>query len=339
MNLAMKRDFHRWSAWYPARWQEQNGAAMLGTYLDLADAEGRDRLTRSEKVAMVVGGLDARAERLVPGAVRDRLTIVMTGLLGAYGLITGLIFEWAPWTSAARANWLDGYGSADPIGFGPFLSAFVIVAGLAIVAWASSLVGPVWLYRSLLVATAATGTTLAGVGHLGVLGDQPWLSSVSCAFAALIALLALPGRRPRASQSLICAGIWILAFCASTIAFGPWTPAHFFTGTVPVLEFFSGVVQPMLAYTGSVVALIVALLFALMRRSRIAAVIVLATTPWSLLLINNAGPLAGGSPTHELMLAIPLILGYVTATAFAVVLRRRADVRNQTGRAAEIGRR
>lgn len=327
MSLRLKRDVHRWSSWYPARWREQNAAAMLGTYLDLADAEGRERLTGPEKLAMVVGGLAARLDRVVPGAVRDRLATVMIGLLGAFGLSTAVIFEWAPWASEARARVLGTLGGAEPTAFGPFLSAFVIVAAFAIAAWVSSLLGPAWLSRSLLGATAVAGITIGGLGHSGILGDQPWLSAPACAFAAMVALVALPVHRPRVSVSLASTGIWMAAFCMSCIAFGPWSPAHFVTGMTPVTEFFTGVVQPMLAYAGSVVALLVALALALSRRRTTAAVIVLATMPWSLITMTHAALLTGGDYAAELILLSPLIVGYATAILLAAVFRRRAEAR------------
>ncbi|GAB3803351.1 hypothetical protein GCM10028798_22050 [Humibacter antri] len=337
MSLQLKRDVHRWSAWYPVRWREQNAAAMLGTYLDLADAEGRERLTGTEKIAMVAGGLAAHLDRTVPGAVRDHLAAVMIGLLGAFGLITGVIFEWAPWATAARTQWLDPFGNSEPPAFGPFLSAFAIVVGFAMATWVSSLFGPTWLYRCLLAATAIAGITIAGVGHSGLLGDQPWLSSPTCAFTALIALMALPARRPRPPRSLASAAIWIAAFCTSSIAFGPWTPAHFFTGEVPVREFFSGVVQPMLANAGSVIALVAALAFALARRPTTGAVIVLATIPWSFISVTRVVSLTEGAYVGELTLLAPLMVGYAAAVVFAIVFRRQADARTETERATGIG--
>lgn len=319
MSLRLKRDVHHWSAWYPLRWRAENGAAMLGTYLDAADAEGRDRLSAADKVALVVGGLSARLEMVVPRVVRDRLATVMIGLLGAFGLITGLLFEWAPWATVERNA---AYGTTAGLSFGPFLSPFVIVAILAFVAWLTSLVGPTWLYRSMLVATAVAGIVLEADAHFGFVGYSIWLRSTLCIFAVIVAALALIGARPRATQSATSAAGWALALYTTSVVFGSGMRGQPFTGMTDVFVFLSGDAQPLALYLGTLLTFLAALGLVIMHRRAAAAVLVLATSPWLPLVRVHTNAAAHGIFAIDLLLATPLIAGYGAAIVIAIVTHR-----------------
>jgi hypothetical protein len=203
MTLVLRAEFHRWSRWYPARWRHAHGAAMLGTFLDLAEAEGRERLTRSDKAALVLGGIAARADVVVPSPVRDRVATIMIGLLGTLGLVTGVCFEWAPWATRSRAEWLASsvsaaleQGAVVPGSFGPFLSPFVIVSTLAVACLVTCLIGPDLVYRLCLAATVVAASVLVVLAHL--VPAMPLVRATPCLFTAIV----VRRRRSRAASAL-----------------------------------------------------------------------------------------------------------------------------------------
>ncbi|WP_051143219.1 hypothetical protein [Humibacter albus] len=309
MSVRLSRDFHRWSIWYPKRWCEENGAAMLGTFLDLADAEGRDRLTVLEKVGIVTGGLVARGEALVPREVQRLASSILVGLLGAFALFAGVVFEWAPWGGANRVV-LEQFTQT----FGHFLSPFVIVAGLALTAMLASVIAPDWLYRSLLGATIIASLAVMALAHWGI-GQFGFLRATPAFFACVIALLALLSAAPRRRVALISAGGWLVTFLISTAVFGPLPLAHVVSGyPYGTLTFFDAVIQPALAYFGCLIALLAAALLTLIRRAKVGAVIVLVSIPFATL------SAAHGWFGRDQIYLVVLALGY-TATAAAAVVR------------------
>lgn len=183
---------------------------MRGVYLDQAESEGRDRLTRSEKAGLVVGGVGARVDLVVPAAVRDMAATVMVSLLGAFGLIAGIVMEWAPGNPGPH---LSGHiiastgvavdfapGPPEPRAFGPFVSPFVIVCALAVAAWVFSLAGPERLYRWALGATVIAGLAAAAIAEpYSASYGWPYDFGLPGLFVATVGLIALSAARPRAA--------------------------------------------------------------------------------------------------------------------------------------------
>lgn len=339
MSLLLKRDVHRWSLWYPASWRAENGAAMLGTYLDMADAEGRRRLSVSDKAALVTGGLSARLDVMVPGAIRDHVAAVMIGLLGAYGLVSGLLFEWAPWAAAERATRLEGMRSAlmptGGVSFGPFMSPFVILSILAFVAWLASLIGPAGFYRMMLVVTMLAGLVLAADAHFQFFGFSIFLRSMPCLFAVIIAGLALIGARPRPLLSVVGAASWTVALIGFSATLGAWVPGHTFNGMMEVAGLLVSGPEPFAILVGVQLTLLAALALTFMKRRAIAAVLVLVTLPWAALVALRTFGLGiwVGTFGNYLLLTTALIVGYVTAVVIAIVTHRNrsAPTTNASG--------
>ncbi|MFC4242676.1 hypothetical protein ACFOYW_04760 [Gryllotalpicola reticulitermitis] len=330
MSRRLSAQFRRWARWYPASWRADSGAAMLGTYLDVAEEEGRDRLTVPEKAALVTGGLAARLDTVIPSRVREAVALIMVPLLGVYGLVVGLVFEWAPWAATARSNWLApvaGRAGQEVLSFGPFLSPTIIVAGLCVLAWLASLAGPEWLYRGALGATVVVGLVLAVTAHLGHVeiggweglhvdfGGFTYLRALPVLFPAVLALLALPGARPRPARVLIGAVLWAASLYPAAKLSGGWSIHDFLSGAAPVTDslFFLVVVGSNVAWGAAVLGLFAGLVLTFARRRGLAAVIVLATLPWA---VYAPGPI----PWRDDALALgPLVLGYGAAIGVAIV--------------------
>ncbi|MEV7631009.1 hypothetical protein AB0N64_01220 [Microbacterium sp. NPDC089318] len=74
---ALENRYRRLLRWYPRPWREQNGEMLIGTALDVAEAEGRTRPSGGEIGAMVLHGIAERA------TVRVALTAASLALLCA----------------------------------------------------------------------------------------------------------------------------------------------------------------------------------------------------------------------------------------------------------------
>lgn len=317
MSRRLSVEFRRWSLWYPASWRADSGAAMLGVYLDVADAEGRDRLARRDKAAIVAGGLNARLDLLIPARVRDGVAAVMLPLLGVYALVVGLVFEWDPWATTSRAHWLaqvsTEFGGDRGYSFGPFLTPTVIVAALAILALLACLAGLGWLYRGALVATIVAGLTVMWMAHFGI-GGFAGLRSLPPFFAALLAFLALLGARPRPGRTVISTVLWAAALYPAAHVSGEWTLHDFLSGGEMRTDslFFLVVVGPDAAWVASILGLVAALVLTIARRRSLAAIMVICTLPFA---AYAPGPLIWQDVP---LMWVPLAVGYATAAVIMI---------------------
>jgi hypothetical protein len=281
---------------------------MLGTFLDVAEAEGRERLTGGEKAAMVAGGLSARVEAAVPARVRTGVASILVGLLGAFGLFSGAVFEWAPWGGAARAHILAQLTAFNGQTFGPFLSPFALVAAAAIAALLACLFAPEWLYRCVLAATVIGGAAVSVMAHDGT-GGFAFLRATPPLFASVVAAFAFLAPRPQKAPVLFSGGAWLTVFVVSPALWGPLPLSHLVSGYpygAPI--FFDDVIPPALTYFGSLLTLLIAAMLIATHRARFAAIIVLASVPFALL-----------SAVHGWFGRDPIYL-VVLGTAYAVVI-------------------
>jgi len=198
----MERRYRAALDWYPRRWRDENGEAMLGTLLDEAEATGRDRPRPTDLANLAVHGIAATARQLpdrVPAAIRDRASAIALATGFALALVQFLAVEWAPWAPNGPWNgWaFDWRGvNADVPGFGPFASAGVILYGLWLAAFVLAIVG---LARTATVALVATLPVIvvlvANSGHRMVAFRPADIVLVSFAALALLAVLGRPTRR------------------------------------------------------------------------------------------------------------------------------------------------
>jgi hypothetical protein len=167
---------------------------------------------------------------VVPARVRDTTATVAVSLLGAFGLIAGIVMEWSPGNPGPHVSGhlvagsgiaLEfGPGPSLPRAFGPFVSPFVIVCALAVAAWLLSILGPERLYRWKLGATVATGLAAAVlVEPYSVFYGWPYDFGLPGLFVALAAAMAFSGARPRAAWR-VAAGtaLWACVIAAGFLA-------------------------------------------------------------------------------------------------------------------------
>lgn len=260
---------------------------MLGAYLDQAEGEGRDRLTAAEKAALAVSGVGARIDLVVPARVRDLAASAMVAFLGAFGLIAGVLLEWAPGNPGTTVD------SFEPRAFGPFVSPFIIVCALALVSCALALVGPERVYRLVLVATVVAGLASGMSGSpLRAWGWSAQYAETGL-LIALMALIALSAARPRLAWRVVAAsGVWACALLIpllSDVGFTNFIRQYRDGSLTSAVMLFMGPIwsTPLIGGTMPVFTLLIAfvlagaLALALVGRRAPAAAAVLATVPWA----------------------------------------------------------
>ncbi|WP_066517418.1 hypothetical protein [Curtobacterium ammoniigenes] len=298
-------EYRAWSRWYPQAWRAANGAAMLGTFLDLADAEGRDRLTGVDKRSLVRGGLVARLDAVIPAAVRDGASTALVALLAAFSLFTGVVDEWAPWARASRQVWLTTAfpdpSRSEHLTFGPFLSPFVVAAAMVLAAFVAALVSAEQLYRLALAAAVVVGLITAAMGHFG-LGHWIWLRGEPSLFVAVLSAIGLVGRRPAPNRLFITTAAWFVAFLVAAFVSGTGA-SSFASGRTGAGDFFFVVVGDGASTVGVLLAMIVALGCFLAHRRALGAVIIMATLPFTAVLMVHFRAYGGS----------PLAIGWIAA--------------------------
>lgn len=116
-------------------WRRQHGPAMMGTLLDAAEHEGRDRPTFGERIDLAVHAGLARLSIIMPARVRQGVAAVAlatgTGFAVAYLLFAG----WAPFLR-------DREFFHAMFSFVPFMNsgvvfcaAWIVVFGFALLGW------------------------------------------------------------------------------------------------------------------------------------------------------------------------------------------------------------
>ena len=119
----LTRQYRRALLWYPAWWRATNEEVVVGTLMDVADAEHRTRPRISEMVNLAAHGLSTRMRMLpamVSPAVRDRTSTAALALGSAISLTAIMQLESNP----LRAESMFG---VDVVSFGPFASPAILL--------------------------------------------------------------------------------------------------------------------------------------------------------------------------------------------------------------------
>ncbi|MCB1298194.1 MAG: hypothetical protein KDB08_04340 [Microthrixaceae bacterium] len=99
-----ERAYARSLRWYPRAWRAEHGAALLGTMLDAAEAEGRDRPSAAERRSAAMHGLGMRLnERFAQRSAAAAVVIAVIGLfafMSSFAGISQFVLALVPWFSA-----------------------------------------------------------------------------------------------------------------------------------------------------------------------------------------------------------------------------------------------
>lgn len=214
--------YRQLARWYPRAWRSRNEDALVGVLLDVADAEGRDTISRGERMSMVSHGVSSRLDRVISRDVRDAGSTIALTVGSGIALGVFLMSTWAPWGNRT------GSSGTWPETTGPFSDTGFLFAGLWIVALIAALAKHWGAGRVLLIVSvgAALVTPHIFTGFSGLSSvDYPTLTLLAgCAGIAVVG-------RPRLGLPTIGAtGGWFLVtlilYVTSNRTPGEWLPSH-----------------------------------------------------------------------------------------------------------------
>jgi hypothetical protein len=290
--------------WYPRSWRNQNEDVVVGTLLDVADAEGRVTPARDELRDLRQSGLSARADVILLGAIRDRVAAISLGAGTAFALAMLTGQAWSPWGAQGSP--------AEPIPDG-IVWQILIHPGLWVLAALAALAGWTILARVFLVATlpaSLIAVTSADVSYL----LRP--SFFMLVMMGVLALLACVGRPPRPWQ-LIVTGITAAAIASWITFIGPFAGSYFPRGGL--IDLTASPLPALLMFIATIV-------FVLRSGRLAAAAVMVASTPWLVILIGDSLWLTGFAGQITFLFR-PLVIGalaVIMPLAIALVARRYA---------------
>ncbi len=291
--------------WFPMSWRESNGASLIGTLMDAADAEKRTHLTSAERRDLVASGLREQASHLIPKLSRDTGAAIALGIGAGLAAVQLVIVEWAPWIPSALRDLV-----AVQAGFGPFASAGAVVDILWIVAFVFGLLrlrGPMMVSLTLSIGCAA---------FLNVAPVTSWSAgrptTTSLAIMGLLALTACAARPTLTPRFILRAGLGAtMTAVVSTLLIWHQYPAwHSFGSRAFVVELNPWALGPAI--------FLILIVFVLTgHRTWVDAILLAAGPAWVLLFLGTlvANP-------HTSPLAVTLMIGAV----FLLIITRRVKI-------------
>ncbi|ROS33748.1 hypothetical protein [Curtobacterium sp. PhB78] len=208
----LEPSYRRLLRWYPRRWRRQNEDALIGTLLDVAESEGRNRPRRSEVVDLAVNGIGTRVAAVLPATARDQAASFALGTGLAWSLVYFIVQDWMPWNPKAHNYALNPMG--------PFNSPGVIVTALWVLAGVFVLFGrhlPARLsaLASSVVALVLLAVQAASSPEYVVVYPSP--DRVTFVLLVGLGLIAAVGTPRRHWTTVLTAGGWGLALSAGLL--------------------------------------------------------------------------------------------------------------------------
>lgn len=196
--------------WYPTRWRAKNEDVVVGTLLDVADAQSRDKPRLAELVNLGIHGLFTRLRMLpsaVPEAVRDRTSTAALAVGAAIALTAIMQLESEP----ERGAYFFG---REGVTFGVFASPAILVYAAWLVTLLVAIAGFTTAAR-----WAAAATIPLAVGSRVLADANDMLLRPTWTFYGLVIMLAVlvMAGRPAPHRSGVR---WLLAwFLPATVVF------------------------------------------------------------------------------------------------------------------------
>jgi hypothetical protein len=152
----VRRRYALWMLVYPPAWRREHGEALLGTFLDAADARGGTGPTGREAAGILRHGLVWRLRLLAPSEPTRHLASMLALATGtALALTSFLLGEWQP--GIAARGW-----RVEPGHVGPFATLGVLLYAVWLAALLAALAGMASAVRRLLVAALLLAVGLGG---------------------------------------------------------------------------------------------------------------------------------------------------------------------------------
>lgn len=307
--------YRRLAGWYPRSWRAANEDVLIGTMLDIAEAEGRTEPTPAERWDLARAGVAARLDAVVPARVRDAIAASSLGTGGAFALVYFVFVVWAPFLPDRAVHLAE-------VGSGPFLSTGSVTA----VAFAALVVLACAGHRR----SARIGgvlTVLAAVGTLAigrVTPDPASAAATNMLVLGLLAGLSLLGAPRRIRTVPLVGAAWLV------VLVGGLAVNDRLLG-IGERELWTAVASPYSVPPAAALALLVAVALLAAGRPVPAVVAASGTLPW----VGATALQAVDAPAPD---PLVLLLHAVCLAAAAVIgvlaLRRTAKAVREPGAAA-----
>lgn len=202
---ALEQRYRSALRWYPAHWRAENADAVLGTLLDVADAERRESPTRFELVDLAFSGVRTRLSplaRVLPSSVRDRAASVALGFGFGLAVVMLVLQEWAPWAEVTEpisgtivgpfAGWGGALYSAWVLAFLMYAARMATAGRLLLLATVPFSIALVMVDGGMDAAFRPTSYGLAILGSLAVITamGRPLVGRASWIPVSLVAVYA-----------------------------------------------------------------------------------------------------------------------------------------------------
>ncbi|ROS54498.1 hypothetical protein [Frigoribacterium sp. PhB24] len=320
----LEERYRRVLRWYPGRWRRSNEEAIVGTLLDVAEAEGRERPRRAEMLDLAANGLAARVTAVFPAEAREQAASFALATGVAWSLVYFIVQDWMPWNPRAQAS------SLDP--FGPFASAGVLVTAL----WVSSAV-LVLMNRSTAARVSTLGASLLAVvliaSQTGSSPDyvvvHPSPDRVTFVLLAGLGIIAAAGTQRRNRTTAAASAAWFVTLAGALLVMHrvDRVSVPSAEGLPSWYDFFNrylwagGLLSP--GVTG--ILIVIALSAAVGARlagHRLGGTIVLSVAPWMASVLTNWAVSLGGDPSTLGMATFSVVV-WVALSIAALASPRR----------------
>jgi hypothetical protein len=214
VSAELERRYRDALRWYPRKWLRRNEDVVVGTLLDVADADDRTTPAKGELAGLRRTAIAAHFgvfARILPSEVRDRAASISLGFGASLSLAAILVNVLVPeriiasWP-AVRLNM-----------FGPFGSSAVLLYGLWVLAFVVAVVGFGLAARVLIALSLPLSVIVRLIGDAGHQFMSP--SGTTLGLLGLSALIVVVGRPADSRRRQgTTAGVFIAATLLSGVA-------------------------------------------------------------------------------------------------------------------------
>jgi hypothetical protein len=294
--------------WYPKQWRADNENAVVGTLLDQADEQHRDRPARGELLNLRSSGIAARlgvAGRRVPLTVRERAATLTFGLGTAISL-AGVLFGGWVWVYADR-NYREVWAASALL--------HGLASGQAIyLIWIAAFVAALFRMRRTTVALLTVSVPVSFVWPLIAISLRSYghPESVTLGFLDLLAAVSISGAISSQKLPWRILSVSVVGFVA-LLAGALWLRAHsggYWGNGARNVDFFWAPLAVWLVFAGIPIALVAAIVLSLGRHRPLAGSVLLAAGP-----LVPLGLFAFGWTN-----GVPLIAGVLSLTILGTAL-------------------
>ncbi|WP_146236357.1 hypothetical protein [Curtobacterium sp. MCBD17_023] len=316
---SLEREYGRALGWYPSRWRRTHGSAMLGTLLDVAEGEGRDRPAHGELADLRWQGLRERVNAVVPADVRALAASIGTGSAAGFALVYLLAVSWVPWGPPAGTAW------PELPWFGPFRNPGVLFAVPVLMGALAALV------RQRILAHVSAVIAVLGVvvARITVQATENWngpgtTTLVTVAALVVVANVGDPRDRRALGVAFAVVTVGLALFAGLQLPTGhPFESTLFTDGA-----WWGAAVTPALLGGTGVLVLVTVVGLVRRRRTDIAAALAVAWMPWAL-----AGTITLRYFASEDVASLLMAVGSTAMALVALVVARRVPERFRRERA------